>query len=117
MIYQVYDGAFAAPHPQSYVAAFLQLRIIPGEKAFQQRHTPASLGQHETKTRGHFYCGMTLLRCTLDIRSAKADTAQKSAIRNSRFSFRAILTADFPEVFSSCLKRAPLPEHYWEYYA
>jgi hypothetical protein len=33
---------------RDHVAAFLQVRIIPGEKAFQQRHTPASPGQRET---------------------------------------------------------------------
>src|ERR1700674_1883766 len=29
----------------------------PWRKGFPQRHTPASPGQRETTTRGHFYCG------------------------------------------------------------
>ena len=36
---------------RDHVAAFLQLRIIPGEKAFPQRHTPKFPGQRETTTR------------------------------------------------------------------
>ena len=47
------EGMGAAPslrsHPQSYVATFLQLRIIPGEKAFPQRHALSIPGQRETK--------------------------------------------------------------------
>ena len=42
------------PLPRSHDAAFLQLRIIPGEKAFPPRHAPSFPGQHETTTRGTF---------------------------------------------------------------
>ena len=44
------------PLPRFYVAAFLHLRIIPGEKAFPPRHAPSFPEQHDATTRGHFYC-------------------------------------------------------------
>jgi hypothetical protein len=47
------------PLPRPYAAAFLLLRIIPGDKAFNRETWSTSPENHETETRGHFYCGMT----------------------------------------------------------
>jgi len=38
---------------------FLQLRIIPGDKASNYEMRLPFSRQDETTTRGHFYCGMT----------------------------------------------------------